>query len=335
MKHDLVYTWINSADISLERLRASYLVQAKGRDFQFSAAKNRFRDNGELRHSLLTASRFLPDLGRVHVAYAGELPAWAAEFPQVNFVRQADIVPSRYWPLFHSDGVEAFLHAIPGLAEYYVYANDDHFFSAPQTFGDFYDLAGQCGPRARIGVSSRIAATPISLDPVFRGMEVRAIKALKAVHPLYCEKPQPLPPLPYGPALRAWLLCLLHRVPRMVTPSHVAQPFIRSAWELFRTSFPVELHKLGLQKFRARDGIGVNFLYIHYLAALDLAVFLPAPEHAYIDERSTPAQRKEFLQGVKQQSFTRFCLNDVSDEPTDEWRAFVQGVMGSACGMVP
>ena len=329
MKHDLVYTWVNSEDIALSQLRNTYRTTVKGRDFQFSVGKNRFRDNGELRHSLITAFRFLPDLNRVHVAHAGDRPAWANEFPQVNFISQEQLIPERYWPIFHSDGIEAFIHAIPELAEHYIYANDDEFFSAPQTYGDFYDSQG----RARIGISSRIAATPISLDPVFRGMEVKALKALKALKLAYYYDRQPLPPLPLGPALRAWLLCLAYGVPRMVTPSHVAQPFLRSMWENFSQSFPVQLHSLCLQKFRSRDGVAVNFLYFHYLAALNLAVFVPAPEHAYIDERSTDEQRNDFLQRVRAQAITRFCLNDVSDEPSDAWRAFALSVMMSASGL--
>lgn len=322
MKHDLVYTWVNSHDEQLSALRARYSAAEVKEQFEYRAGAARYRDNGELKKSILGALRFLPDLGRIHVAHAGQPPAWAAEFPNVNFVNQSAVVPEAVFPTFQSDAIEAFLHRIPELSEHYVYANDDFFFAKQEPFSSFYDSQG----RALMGVSPRIAGTPRRLEPVFRQIEINSVRALKKV--------------PSGPlvkegkairgllaAVKARVLCAASGIGAVNTLSHVAQPHIRSAWGGFSRLFQAEIEKLCSHKFRSAEGYAINFMYAHYLRSVGRAKFIEAPLHAYIDPFASPAEKSVFLANLTGGLISRFCLNDVPSTNDESWRAFVQTIL--------
>lgn len=322
MKHDLVYTWVNSHDEELSALRAKYSAAEVKEQFEYRAGATRYRDNGELKKSIVGALKYLPDLRRIHVAHAGQPPEWASEFPGVNFVNQSALVPEDVFPTFQSDAVEVFLHRIPELSEHYIYANDDFFFAKQEPFSSFYDSQG----RALLGVSPRIAGTPRRLEPVFRKIEINSVKALKKV--------------PAGPlvkegkgfrgllaTVKARALCAASGIGAVNTLSHVAQPYVRSAWGGFNRLFQAEIGALCGHKFRSADGYAINFMYAHYLRSVGRAKFIEAPLHAYIDPFASQAEKSDFLAKLTAGVISRFCLNDVPSSNDESWRAFVQTIL--------
>lgn len=332
MKHDLVYTWVNPEDEDLNAMRAAYAAAEVKDQFEYCAGASRYRDNGELRHSIIGALRFLPDLQRIHVACAGRRPKWADEFPLINFVNQSDLIPARFFPLFHSDGIEAFTYKIPDLAEHYVYANDDFFFAAPEPFATFFDTAGA----ALIGVAPRIAGTPITLEPVFREAEINAVTALRKIG----RKPVVGSAIAVWPvdraAIKARILCLLNGLPAIDTLSHVAQPHRRHAWADFHVLFASEVERLCSHKFRSKSGCAVNLMYAHYMRSRGLARFYHAPSHEYIDARASADERQAFKRKLATNSITRFCLNDVPNRHDDgTWSGFVAEVLHQIYGAAP
>lgn len=329
MQHDLVYTWVNPEDKTLSAARASYAAAEVRQHFEYRAGVTRYRDNGELRMSIESAIRFLPDLRCIHVAYAGTPPRWHAEFPRINFIDQQALLPERFAPLFHSDGVEAFLHRIEGLAEHYVYSNDDFFFAVSEPMSSFFDASG----RALIGVASRIAGTPITLEPVFRRAEINAAKALRKMPHGALKEGSPHGWPDSVAAFKARLLCITNRMPAIHTLSHVAQPYRRAAWGDFHRRFAQEVERLCIQKFRSNQGCAINLMYAHYLRAIGLAKFVSAPSHAYIDARASIEQRRAFTARLAQGDVTRFCLNDVpTGNDNNDWSEFVAQVLQQTYG---
>ncbi|MGC5083508.1 capsule biosynthesis protein CapC, partial [Escherichia coli] len=70
-------------------------------------------------------------------------PEWLADHPKVTIVRSEEFFadPS-VLPTHNSHAVEAQLHRIPGLAEHFLYSNDDMFFGRPVTPELFFSGAG-------------------------------------------------------------------------------------------------------------------------------------------------------------------------------------------------
>ncbi|MBR1538471.1 MAG: hypothetical protein IJ636_03090 [Bacteroidales bacterium] len=92
------------------------------------ALDRRYRDWGTLPFLLRGIERHLPFIDRVFLVVAREsqVPRWA-DTSQLKVVYHADFLPRGCLPTFNSAAIELFLHRIPGLAEQYLYFNDDLF----------------------------------------------------------------------------------------------------------------------------------------------------------------------------------------------------------------
>jgi hypothetical protein len=135
---DVVYTWVDGADPLHAAKRARYLDGQ--RDIHENAlAQARFRDNEELRFSLRALEQCAPWVRKVIVVTDGQCPAWIRrDHPKLRVVDHAEFIPGQYLPTFNSHVIEAYLHEIPGLAEHYIYLNDDVFLARPCRKTDFF-----------------------------------------------------------------------------------------------------------------------------------------------------------------------------------------------------
>jgi hypothetical protein len=136
---DVVYTWVDGADPAHADRRARHLPPESA---EHSAGANLFRDNQELRYSLRSLAENAPWARRVHIVTDGQRPGWLRAHSAIAVVDHAEIIPRRFLPTFNSHVIEAYLHRIPGLAEHYVYFNDDFFLTAPAVPGDFFTPNG-------------------------------------------------------------------------------------------------------------------------------------------------------------------------------------------------
>ncbi|CAA9389976.1 MAG: hypothetical protein AVDCRST_MAG60-1437 [uncultured Nocardioides sp.] len=125
---DLVYTWVDGDDPEWNAARAA----RDGADTRPEAAgPARFRSRDELRYSLRSVHLFAPWVRHIHLVTAGQRPSWLADHPCITLVDHRDILPADALPTFNSQAIETALHRIPGLAEHFVYLNDDVFLGRP------------------------------------------------------------------------------------------------------------------------------------------------------------------------------------------------------------
>jgi hypothetical protein len=134
---DAVITWVDDTDPAW---RAS--LAAAGGDAV--ADESRWRDRGEGGLCLDSILSRMPWIRHVHVLTAGQVPEWLGEDPRVHLVDHREVFPdSSVLPTFNSHAIEACLHLIPGLAERFVYFNDDVIVLAPLGPLDFHDADGR------------------------------------------------------------------------------------------------------------------------------------------------------------------------------------------------
>jgi len=70
----------------------------------------------------------------------GHLPKWLnTGHPKLNIVKHEDFLNKDYLPVFNSRAIEINLHRIPGLAEQFIYFNDDMFITKPVKKSDFFN----------------------------------------------------------------------------------------------------------------------------------------------------------------------------------------------------
>lgn len=101
--------------------------------------EKRFRDWGTLKYLLRGIATCMPFIENVFLVVSSEsqVPEWA-DRTKLKTVLHKDIIPADLLPVFNSCTIEMFLHRIPGLANEFIYFNDDMFPLAPCESTDFF-----------------------------------------------------------------------------------------------------------------------------------------------------------------------------------------------------
>lgn len=136
---DVAYTWVDGDDPSWNAARQ----EREGADARKEAAgEARFRSRDELRYSLRSLHLFAPWVRQIFLVTAGQRPSWLGDDPRITVVDHHEILPADALPTFNSQAIETSLHRIPGLAEHFVYVNDDVFLGRPTRPELFFSPGG-------------------------------------------------------------------------------------------------------------------------------------------------------------------------------------------------
>lgn len=120
---DFIITWVDGNDPKWQEEFNQFKSIKKG---EKSAA--RFRDWENLQYLFRGIEKFTPWVNKIHFVTWGHLPNWLnTEHPKLNIVSHRDFIPKDYLPTFNSHTIEFNFHRIQGLANEYVYFNDDFF----------------------------------------------------------------------------------------------------------------------------------------------------------------------------------------------------------------
>ena len=134
---DFVITWVNGAD---QQWLARRAAASSTRDSQWLGDAGN-RGEGFLKWQLRSIAQNAPWVRTVHLVTEGRLPDWLdTSDPRLQVVRDSQLNPHGV-DTFNSHAVEASITEIPGLAEHFVYLNDDFFLGRP-IGPDFYFREG-------------------------------------------------------------------------------------------------------------------------------------------------------------------------------------------------
>jgi hypothetical protein len=278
---DMVFSWVDGTDKEWQRARARRMaayVVGEGDE-----AEARYRQIDELRYALRSVYAYLPWVRRIYIATDSTPPAWLADHPRVRVVRSEEFFadPS-VLPTHNSQAVESQLHRIPGLAEHFLYSNDDMFIGRPLGKEVFFSPGGVSKfieAETRIGVGDN--------DPRRSGFENAA---------------------------RVNRRLLQERFGRVTTRhlEHAATPLRKSVMAELEATFPDEFAATAASPFRAMDNVSVtNSLYHYYALLTGRAVQNTTSSVLYVDTttRKGLALLKRLL---KTRAWDFFCLNDGS-----------------------
>lgn len=135
MDIDFVVLWVDGNDPAWQAEKAKY----QGETLDDSNSQNRFRDWGLMPYWFRAVERFTPWVRTIHFVTCGHVPAFLnLDHPKLHLVRHADILPAEALPTFSSHAIEMNIHRIPGLAEHFVYFNDDMFLLRPMPATSFF-----------------------------------------------------------------------------------------------------------------------------------------------------------------------------------------------------
>jgi len=277
---DMVYTWVDGSDPAWQRDYDSHLTAA-GRLNPEAANRSRYEDRDELRYSFRSLWWNADFFRNAYLVTSGHVPAWLADHPRLTVVHHRDILPAEVLPTFNSHAIEASLHRIDGLAEHYVYMNDDVFFGRPVTGNTFYERNGL----ARMQMST--AAIP---PGPAHGGDLPVDAAAKNGRELLRAKTG------YAPARKL---------------AHSPHPQIKSVVEEVEAAFPDVVQATRAARFRSLTDVSLaSSLAQHYAFATGRAM-VGRLESLYINiaNRWAPAQLGELLRLRDREVF---CLNETS-----------------------
>ena len=138
---DFVIIWVDGNDPEWQKEKSKYSPTS----MDFSDAPVRYRDWDNLQYWFRGVEKFAPWVNKIHFVTWGHLPPWLnTSNPKLNIVNHKDYIPEKYLPTFSSHTIELNLHRIDGLAEQFVYFNDDMFLIRPMTPDMFFKKGLPC-----------------------------------------------------------------------------------------------------------------------------------------------------------------------------------------------
>ena len=123
---DFVVLWVDSSDPLWQKEKAQYTPN-KSDDVQTV----RYQDWENLKYWFRAVAKYAPWVRKIHLVTCGQVPEWLDIYnPKINLVKHSDYMPTDALPTFNSNAIDVGIHMIPGLAEHFVYFNDDMFITA-------------------------------------------------------------------------------------------------------------------------------------------------------------------------------------------------------------
>jgi hypothetical protein len=283
---DMVFSWVDGSESGYVEERSRWAALSGLPD----SPPARYRQIDELRYALRSVHAFAPWVRRIFIASDSPMPDWLdPTHPQVTFVRSEQFFADpEALPTFNSHAIESQVHHIPGLAEHFLYSNDDMFFGRPVTPAMFFSPGGITRfveATVRIGLGES--------DPLRTG---------------------------HDNAMRVNRALLRERFGRTITRhlEHTAAPLRRSVLAELEREFPDDFVRTAASRFRSPADISVtNSLYHYYALMTGRAVTQTALRVLYVE--TTLARSADLLRRLeRRRRYEMFCLNDGSEPEIPE-----------------
>ncbi|MEH0819676.1 MULTISPECIES: stealth family protein [unclassified Micromonospora] len=141
---DAVYTWVDGSDPEWLKRKMAALSAPDAPRHAVAANSSRYHNRDELRYSMRSLHGFAPWLRRIFLVTDSQLPSWLdPTHPMITVVTHAELFADLGGrSSFNSHAIESRLHRIEGLAEHFLYLNDDVFLGRPLLPTHFFHANG-------------------------------------------------------------------------------------------------------------------------------------------------------------------------------------------------
>ncbi len=286
---DVVYTWVDGDDEDWLAARDQRITGLGGTPSQRAAGAARYRSRDELRYSMRSLHLFAPWVRRIHLVTAGQVPAWLDTLhPSIRVVDHRDILPASALPTFNSHAIETRLHAVPDLAEHFVYVNDDVFLGRPRRKEHFFAPGGHY---AAFVADHRAVGLPGTDDRPYLTAAQNNRRVLSEA---------------FGVALTQTMM-------------HSPHPQRRSVLTQIPLAFPDAVERTTHAPFRSETDLSLLSSFAQTYGLITGQAFRASAHHGYVDlgHQQLPAQLKAMMK--RDRDF--FCVADNHVSAFDEDRA--------------
>jgi len=300
MDIDFVITWVDMNDPKWQGDFSKY--SGRKENTKNGVSEARFRDNGFLRYWFRGVEKFAPWVRRIHFVTSGQKPEWLDESnPKINLVNHKDYIPEEFLPTYNSVVIERYIHRIPGLADHFVYFNDDFYIINTITPARFFRNGMPCDIAAFLYNPSwsqwykRIKNNLKIINRHFDKREVMRRDRDKWFHKSYGSK-----------ARWNYLLKPYGKFITLRTP-HNAQPYLKSTFEEVWAVAGKELTETSVNRFRALNDLTPELFRTWQICRGNFE-----PYNTYSDTKMFPlmVRPRQAVRAIYNQSYSLICLND-------------------------
>ncbi|WP_447944177.1 Stealth CR1 domain-containing protein [Microbacterium aurum] len=314
---DVVILWVDVTDEDWQRKRR----RARGeKPLSYVGATN---DWDLLRYLLRGIDLHCPWVRTVHLVTPGQRPPWLdPSADDIVIVDQAELFPDDQQPTFNSMAVEANLDRIPGLAERFVYFNDDMLVVRPTGSEDVFPHGRPAGFAILNAISGSSAWSHWVLNAV--GIVDRAFdkRAVMRHRPLQWFSPR------YGRHLLRNVALLPWGSFTGFFEPHLPMALRRRTFAEVRAAAPDEMTRTSTATFRSLDNV-IPFVYRYWqLCSGDFTPVSPDRYGEFIQIGRDSIDRIEHALAHPRGHF--LCLNDHPEAEDGEVRRRLYDALESA-----
>jgi len=318
---DLVYTWVDSTDPIWQAKKNEALKTVGARAPLPTAA--RYTNHDELKYSLRSVAKHAPFVRNIYIITDQQRPTWLnSEAGGLFVVDHQDIFPdSSCLPCFSSSAIEAVKHRIPGLSEFFLYANDDTFFLNDVSAQDFLLPNGKM--LVRLSPYLVLLPNDEERDP-FYDQWVNACELMEMELGNFYKVRR---------RLRDWILLRPFRKNfyHWNYPNHQIQIHSKSIAYEMHDRFPREVSAAMHERFRLRQSIDVAALLLYYPIYTGAAVPIFDKSWLYLDRGYNPSyllRKSRALINSRSSNRPKFlCLNDSEKNQRFDWGSYIKHLM--------
>ena len=300
MEYDFVVTWVDMNDPKWKEEFSKYSGMQENEENGVTDA--RFRDYGFLRYWFRGVENFAPWVRKIHFVTSGQVPEWLdTSNPKIHLVKHSDYIPTRFLPTYNSVVIERYIHKIPGLADHFVYFNDDFYIIRPITPERFFRNGLPCDIAAFLYNPSwsqwykRIKNNIRIINRHFDKKEVMRRDHDKWFHPSYGARAR------WNYILKPYGKFITLRTP------HNAQPYLKSTFKEVWAVAEKELTETSSNRFRTVTDYTPELFRTWQICRGNFE-----PYNTYADTKMFPLmiKSKKAVKAIREQAYSLICLND-------------------------
>ena len=141
---DAVILWVNGND-DKHKIKISNYVDNKS-EISSTKFRTRFDQVNEIKFTIDSILKFAPYIENIHIITDEQTPEFLEKIDNNDYYKKVSIVDHKvifkdfeqFLPTFNCRPIETCMHRIPGLAEHFVYFNDDFFLIKHTKPTDFF-----------------------------------------------------------------------------------------------------------------------------------------------------------------------------------------------------
>jgi Stealth protein CR2, conserved region 2/Stealth protein CR1, conserved region 1 len=292
---DAVITWVDGADPALREKREHYLSHAPTPLHVNGTNPHRWICSDELNFCLRSIANNAPWVRRVWILTDNQIPEMAALPPEfaakISIADHRDIFAGHEdaLPTFNSLSIETMLWRIPGLAEHFLYFNDDVFLTAPVSPTDFFSNDA----------------------PVLRG------KWTDYSHLPECDDSREEASLlnHYNQINAAAMIG--YSADHIFDSAHVVHPMLRSVMAGLFETYHAECIRNASFRFRSTQQFVVQSLHNHACLAAGNAAILDTPDYLHVAvgafDHWSADDVHSYLESAERHAVKFLCINDLPE----------------------